>query len=107
MELLLLIRPLCPDNKGTYFVKNDSGKFKADFVSTNKSGGFSFIKIGAPVNGTDKPVFTVPDFGDLSKMKVGQQVLVVGNTIASSIFEGLNANKSLDLNVSKSNAGGL
>jgi hypothetical protein len=31
----------------------------------------------------------------------------LGNTIASSIFEGLNANKSIDLNVSKSNAGGL
>ena len=92
--------------KDSYFVKNDSGKFKADFVSTNKAG-FSFIKIGAPINGTDKPNFTVPAFGDLSKMKIGQQVLVVGNTVTSSIFEGLNANKSIDLSVSKSNAGGL
>jgi len=96
---------LVPD-KGVYFVKNDSGKFKADFVSTNKAG-FSFLKVGDPVNGTDKLSFTVPAFGDLSKMKIGQQVLVVGNTVASSIFEGLNANKSIDLNVSRSNTGGL
>jgi len=94
-----------PD-KEVYYVKNDSGKFKADFVSTDKNG-FSFLKIGAPVNGTDKLVFTVPAFGDLSKMKIGQQVLLVGNNVSSSIFEGLNASKSLDLNVSKSNAGGL
>lgn len=96
---------LIPD-RGVYYVKNDSGKFKADFVSTDKAG-FSFLKIGAAVNGTDKLVFTVPAFGDLSKMKIGQQVLVVGNAVTSSIFEGLNTNKSMDLNVLKSNAGGL
>src|ERR1035437_6645679 len=96
---------LVPD-KEVYYVKNDSGKFKADFVSTDKSG-FSFLKIGAPVNGTDKIVFTVPAFGDLSKMKIGQQVLLLGGTVSSSIFEGLNANKSIDLTVSKGNAGGL
>jgi len=96
---------LVPD-KGTYYVKNDSGKFKADFVSTDKAG-FSFLKIAAPLNGTDKIIFTVPTFGDLSKMKIGQQVLLVGSSVASSIFEGLNANKGIDLNVSKSNVGGL
>ena len=96
---------LAPD-KEVYYVKNDSGKFKADFVSTDKAG-FSFLKIGAAVNGKDKLVFTVPTFGDLSKMKVGQQVLVLGNTVSSSIFEGLNANKGIDLNVSKSNVGAL
>jgi len=96
---------LVPDSE-VYYVKNDSGKFKADFVSTDKNG-FSFLKIGTPVNGTDKPVFTVPDFGDLSKMKIGQQVIVLGNTITSSIFEGLNANKGIDLSVPKSNAGSL
>jgi hypothetical protein len=96
---------LVPD-KETYFVKNDSGKFKADFVSTNKAG-FSFLKVGAPVNGTDKLVFTVPSFGDLTQMKVGQQVLVLGTTVASSIFEGLNADKNIDLSVSKVNTGGL
>jgi hypothetical protein len=94
-----------PD-KEVYFVTNSSGKFKADFVSVNKAG-FSFLKAGAPVNGTDKLTFTVPNFGDLTQMKVGQQVLLLGDTVASSIFEGLNANKGIDLNVSKSNVGGL
>jgi len=96
---------LVPD-KEVYYVKNSSGKFKADFVSTNKDG-FSFLKIGAPVNGTDSPVFTVPNFGDITQMKIGQQVLLLGSTVTSSIFEGLNADKSIDLNVSKANAGGL
>ena len=96
---------LAPD-KEVYYVKNDSGKFKADFISTNKNG-FSFLKIGAPVNGTDKLVFTVPALGDLNKMKIGQQILLIGATVSSSIFEGLNANKNLDLNVSKSSVGGL
>jgi hypothetical protein len=96
---------LVPD-KEVYFVKNDSGKFKADFVSTDKAG-FSFLKIGVAVNGTDKVVFTVPNFGDLSKMKIGQNVILLGSTVATSIFEGLNANNSIDMNVSKGNAGGL
>ncbi len=96
---------LVPD-KETYYVKNDSGKFKAEFVSTDKAG-FSFLKIGAAVNGTDKLVFTVPAFGDLSTMKIGQQVLVLGNTVNSFIFEGLNANKGIDISVSKSNIGSL
>ena len=94
-----------PD-KGIYYVKNDSGKFKADFMSTDKAG-FSFLKVGAPLDNKNKLVLTVPAFGDLNKMKIGQQVLVVGNNVASSIFEGLNANKNIDLNVSKSNVGGL
>ncbi len=96
---------LVPD-KEVYYVKNDSGKFKADFISTNKAG-FSFLKIGAPVNGTDKAVFTVPTFGDLSKMKIGQKVLVLGNSISSFIFEGLNASKGIDMSVSKSNIGSI
>ena len=93
---------LVPD-KEVYYVKNDSGKFKADFMFTDKEG-FSFLKIGASQNGTDKLVFTVPTFGDLSKMKIGQKILVLGNTISSSIFEG---NKNVDISVTKSNAGGL
>lgn len=96
---------LVPD-KGVYYVKNDSGKFKADFVSTDKAG-FSFLKVGAAVNGKDKLTFTVPAFGDLNKMKIGQQVILLGSSVSSSIFEGLNANKDLDLNVSKSNIGAL
>jgi hypothetical protein len=40
-------------------------------------------------------------------MKIGQDVIVLGNTVTSSIFEGLNANKGIDLNVAKANAGGI
>ena len=86
---------------GVYYVTNDSGKFKADFVSIN-SAGFSFLKIGVPVNGTDKPVFTVPAFGDLSKMKAGQKILVVGNDISSFIFDG---NKNIKMSVAKGDGG--
>lgn len=91
---------------GVYYLKNDSGKFKADFVSTNVSG-FSFLKIGDPVDGKSKVAYTVPTFGDLSKMKIGQDVIIVGNTIATSIFEGLDTNKNMSLSVSKGNSGGL
>jgi hypothetical protein len=93
-------------DKGVYYVKNNSGKFKADFISTNKAG-FSFLKIGAAVNGTDKVVFTVPAFGDLEKMKTGQKVLILGNSISSFMVEGLNGSKGIDMNVSKSNIGGI
>lgn len=93
---------LVPD-KGIYFVKNDSGKFKADFISADKAG-FSTLKIGTPVNGTDKVVFTVPTFGDLSKMKIGQKILVLGDNIASFIFDG---NKDIKMSVPKSNGGAI
>jgi S1-C subfamily serine protease len=92
--------------KGVYYVTNDSGKFKADFVATNKAG-FSLLKAGVPLNGTDKLAFTVPNFGDLNSMKMGQQILVLGSTVTSAIFEGLNADKSIDLSVSRANTGGL
>ncbi len=93
---------LVPD-KGVYYLKNDSGKFKADFLSKDKAG-FSFLKIGTPLDEKSKIVFTVPTFGDLDKMKIGQKVLLLGNTISSSIFEG---NKNMNIVVTKSNAGGL
>ncbi len=88
---------------GTYYVKNDSGKFKADFISVNKNG-FSFIKIGAPMDENSKIAFTIPAFGDLSKVKIGQKIIVLGNTISSFIFDG---NKDMKISVTKSNAGGL
>ncbi|MES3032110.1 MAG: S1C family serine protease [Patescibacteria group bacterium] len=89
--------------QGAFYVKNDSGKFKAEFLSTDHAG-FSFIKIGPAVNGTDKLVFTVPTFGDLNKMKIGQKIIVLGNSISSSIFEG---NRNVDINFAKSSPGGL
>ena len=92
-----------PD-KENYFVKNDSGKFKADFISTDKNG-FSFLKIGDPLDPKNKLAYTLPTFGDLSKMKAGQKVLVIGNVISSFIYDG--SSDSLAINVTKANAGGL
>jgi len=93
---------LIPD-KGVYYVKNDSGKFKANFILNDKMG-FSFLKIGSPLDEKNKLVFTVPVFGDLDKMKAGQKILFLGNSISSFIYEG---NKNIDINITKSNAGGL
>jgi hypothetical protein len=93
-----------------YFVKNNSGKFKADFVSSNKNG-FSFLKVGASLDEkslsagqTGKVAFTLPAFGDLSTMKTGQKILVLGNTISSFMYEG---DKNIKINVTKSNAGAI
>ncbi|MFA5095111.1 MAG: S1C family serine protease [Candidatus Paceibacterota bacterium] len=88
---------------GTYYVKNDSGKFNATFISLDKNG-FAFLRIGTPLNVEDKAAFTVPAFGDLSKMKEGQKILVLGNTISSFIFDG---NKDIKISNAKSNGGGL
>ncbi|MEI7765501.1 MAG: hypothetical protein WCI93_02850 [bacterium] len=90
-------------DKENYYVKNTSGKFKAEFISTDKKG-FSFLKIGAALDEKNKLAFTLPVFGDLSKMKTGQKILVVGASISSFIYDG---NPSLSLNVTKSNTGGL
>lgn len=87
----------------TYYVKNSSGKFKAEFISLNKNG-FAFLKIGTPLDEKNKIAFTLPVFGDLSKMKIGQKILVLGSTISSFIFEG---NKDIRINVTRSNAGGM
>ena len=89
--------------KEVYYVKNDSGKFKADFVSNDKAG-FSFLKIGAAVDGKSKLNFSTPIAGDLSKMKAGQKIIVLGNSINSFIFDG---SKSLQISTNKNNAGGL
>ncbi len=94
---------LVSDSAGVYYVKNNSGKFKASFVSLNKDG-FSFLKIGSPIDDKSKIAFTVPDFGDLSKMKEGQKIIVLGNSVSSFIFDG---NKDIKIDSSKSNAGGL
>ena len=99
---------LVPD-KEVYYATNASGKFKADFVSipvdAKGSGlGFSFLKIGDAVDGKSKLSFTVPDFGDLSKMKAGQKIIVLGDDISSFIFDG---SANMKINSTKSNAGGL
>ena len=91
-----------PGNE-TYFVNNASGKFKANFVSTDKKG-FSFLKIGDPVDGKSKLTYTLPTLGDLSKLKAGQKILVIGDAISSFIYDGTS---SLVIDVNKGNAGGL
>ncbi len=91
-----------------YYVKNDSGKFKAELVpfvsdpSVKKE--FSLLKIGASLDEKDKIAFTMPLFGDLGKMKIGQKILVLGNTISSFIFEG---NKDIKIGVAKTNGGAM
>lgn len=90
-------------DNSVFYIKNNSGKFKADFISSDKNG-FSFLKIGAPLDEKDKISFTVPTFGDLSKIKAGQKILVLGASISSFIFDG---NKNMNINVTKSNGGGL
>ncbi len=88
-------------NDGTYYVKNAGGKFKAKFLAADKSG-VSFLTIGAPLDIKNKLVFTLPVFADWTKMKIGQKILMVGNSISAFIFEG---NKNLKLSVNKSNGG--
>jgi S1-C subfamily serine protease len=90
-------------NKDTYLVTNDSGKFKASFLFTDPKG-FSFLKIGDPVDSANKLSIPSPIFGDLSKIKVGQKIIVLGDTVTSFIFDG---NKDMKANISKSNAGGM
>src|SRR3989344_4971749 len=79
-------------------IQQVEGKFKAEFVSTNK-GGFSFMKIGSPLDEKNKLTYTVPLFGDLDAMKTGQKIIVLGSTISSLIFDG---NKDIRLSVNKS-----
>src|SRR3989344_3769621 len=86
-----------------YFVKNNSGKFKAKFLFADK-GGFSFLKIGEPLDPAIRVSVSPPIFGDLSKTKIGQKIIVLGSTISSFIFDG---DKDMKINVTKSTAGGL
>ncbi len=88
---------------GLYYIKNDSGKFKADFLGTDKSG-FSFLKVGAPLDDKSKFTATLPVFGDISTMKAGQKIIVLGSSISSVVFDG---NKDLRLSVTKGSAGGM
>lgn len=90
-------------NDGKYFVKNASGKFKADFLAVDPAG-FALLKIGAPLNATDKAEFVLPEAGDLSTMKKGQKILVLGESTSSFIFEG---EGNIKLNVTQMNAGSL
>lgn len=84
-----------------YHVTNASGKFRAHFIATEK--GFSLLKLGAPVNSTDKLTYSVPAAGDIEAMKAGQKIIVLGKNIATSIFESNSAN----VTVTEESAGAL
>ncbi len=88
---------------GVYYLSNSSGKFEADFVAANPAG-FALLKIGEPISEGATPSFTVPVFGDLNAMKVGQKVLVFGETISSFI---LDSNQDIKINTVKANSGAL
>ncbi|MEK7569655.1 MAG: hypothetical protein AAB500_02100 [Patescibacteria group bacterium] len=88
---------------GTYYLTNASGKFHAAFLAANNAG-FSLLELGAPFEEGVKATFSVPVAGDLSAMKPGQKVIILGETITSFI---LDSNQNMKINTSKSNAGGL
>ncbi len=102
-EGIVVVDATLISGKGVYYVKNDSGKFKADFLETNKNN-FSFLEIGLPLNEEDELAFQLPIFGDIDKMKTGQKVLFLGSNISSFVFD---INKNIRLNVNKSSAGGM
>lgn len=87
----------------TYFLSNSSGKFKAKFISADPAG-FVFLKVGEPTSEGSTATFTVPEFGDVSAMKPGQKILVIGDVISSFI---LDPNKEIKINPIKANAGAL
>src|SRR3989344_8500681 len=62
-EGVIVADALWASSQNVYFVQNDSGKFKATFLFSDK--GVSFLKIGDPVDGKSVVAYTVPVFGDL------------------------------------------
>lgn len=101
-DILVADSTLAP-GKEAYFVKNNSGKFKAEFLLADK-GGFSFLKIGAPLDEKNKLVYTLPSFGNLEKMKIGQKIILLGSSVSSFIYDG---SKDMKITVTKANAGGM
>lgn len=87
----------------TYLVQNSSGKFRAEFVGRD-SRGLSFLKVGEPLDGTSKLTYTVPEFADMSKMKIGQKVLILASSISTFIFQG---ERDIKTNITSSHAGGM
>ena len=63
---------------------------------------FSFLKVGIPLDEKNKLVYTLPSFGDVSKMKAGRKILIRGNVISSFIYEG-----SKDIKIAKGNGGAI
>jgi hypothetical protein len=88
---------------GSFYLANESGKFKASFVSTNPAG-FALLQAREPLDGKSELVFILPTAGDLSEMKAGQKVIILGETISSFI---LDSTKNIKVNPARANSGGL
>lgn len=87
---------------GVYFAENDSGKFRARFLSA--VSGFSFLKLGEPAEVGKTLAYSVPIWGDVAKMKVGQKVIVMGSSLSTVIYEG---GDTVRINSTLGNAGAL
>lgn len=86
-----------------YFAINKIGKFETKIISIDKTG-FALLKIGKAVGKENNIVFSTPVFGDINKMKIGQKILVFGDSLSSFMYDG---NKDLKLDVSKSKIGAM
>jgi S1-C subfamily serine protease len=89
-------------DSGTYILSNAGKTYKAKFLYDDPAG-FSFLKLMGPVEGTDAPAINVPTFGDFSKMKTGQKLILLGNTPSSFIYDG---DPDIKISISRGNAGG-
>jgi hypothetical protein len=95
---------LVTEDGGTYYIRNESGKFRTKFLFAGK-GGFSFIQAASPLDAANKLTYTLPAFGDVSKVRVGQKLIVLGSSsISSFIFDG---DKAIRINTTKANAGAM
>jgi len=86
-----------------YYLSNASGKFKADLIGRDPLG-FAIFKLGVPTEEGQTPSFTVPTPGDLSKMRAGQKVLILGPSITSVI---LDESGKINLNPAPGNSGAM
>lgn len=102
-DTMIVADKVMAPGEGNYYVTNASGKFKAEFVAANDQG-FAFLKIREAANGSDKLSTKVPVFGDVSQMKRGQKIIVLGDTTSSFIYEG---GSNIKIPVTQTNAGGL
>jgi S1-C subfamily serine protease len=88
---------------GSYNVTNGGKTFKAKRLYADPSG-FSFLRLGDPVGDSSSTASnTVPTFGDISKMKVGQKIIVLGNVLSSFIYDG---DPDMKISINRGNAGG-
>lgn len=103
-EGLIVADAVFVEEGSTITVEGMGRKFKARHVYTD-SAGFAVLKILEPEDGggpLDAP--SLPAWGDISKMKVGQKIIVMGNALSSFIYDGGN---DIKMNLSRGNAGAM